>query len=155
MPPHSVEALVQGGEDQDIWDRLFASVAAGIATTGNTSGNATDSQGTLWPMEFSRPVEVPIYVAITLTYDADEYEGDTAVKAAIAALGDGQVVGRDAVASRISAAAFSVGGVLDVTVVHLDDAPTPLTGTTVAIGLRSLATYSTVDVAVTSTPGTP
>lgn len=155
MPPHSVEALVQGGTTQVIVDQLLASVAAGIATTGNTTGTATDSQGTDWTIKFSRPVEVAIYVAVSLIKDPDTYEGDDAVKVAIAELDDGQVVGRDAVASRIVAACFGVDGVLDVTSAFLDDAPGPVTTTTVAISLRKLATYSVANVAVTSIDGVP
>lgn len=155
MPPHSVEALVQGGDTQSIIDQLFASVAAGIATTGNQTGTATDTQGTTHTIKFSRPVEVPIYVDVTLKKDASTYEGDDAVKAAIAAMDDDQVVGLDAVASRITAACFGVTGVLDVTLVKLDDAPAPTTSTTVAIAPRELATYSTTNIAVTSSNATP
>lgn len=154
MPPHSVEALVQGGEDQDIFDQLFASVAAGIATTGTEEGTVTDSQGYDHVVKFSRPVEKAIYVEITLVENTATYDGDAAVKAAIAAIGDGEVVGLDAVASRISAAAF-VTGVLDVTEVLLDDSPTPLTSVTVAVGSRELATYDTINITVNSSDGTP
>jgi uncharacterized phage protein gp47/JayE len=62
VPPHSVEALIQGGADQDIFDALLASVAGGIGTHGSTSGTATDSEGTDHTMKFSRPTEINIYV---------------------------------------------------------------------------------------------
>lgn len=154
MPPHSVEALVQGGTTQTIVDQLFASVAAGIATTGNTSGTATDSQGTEHTIYFSRPVEVPIFVDVTLKKDPDEYEGDTAVKDAIAAMDDDQTVGLDAVASRISRACF-VGGVLDVTQVFIRTVFPPIASTTIAIAPRELATFSTVNVTVTASDAIP
>ena len=34
MPPHSVEALIRGGDDTDIFEQLLASVAGGIKTHG-------------------------------------------------------------------------------------------------------------------------
>jgi uncharacterized phage protein gp47/JayE len=119
MPPHSVEALVQGGADQDIIDALFASVPAGIQTTnsggGAVTGTATDSEGIAHTIKFSRPVSVNVYVDLSYSYDVATYptDGDTQVKTAVADLGG--VGGVDAVASRVGAAAFQVDGVFDVT----------------------------------------
>lgn len=157
MPPHSVEVLVQGGEDQDIFDQLLNSVAAGIATHGTETGTAVDTQGNSHTIKFSRPEEVPIYVDITLIKDPDEYEGDDAVKAAIAALDeDANAVGRDAVASYIAGRVFrEVDGILDITAVLIDDAPGPVASTTIPITLRQLATFDTDNISVTSSDGTP
>ena len=157
MPPHSVEVLVQGGTSQDIFDQLFNSVAAGIATYGNQTGTVTDSQGSSHTVKFSRPVEVPIYADVFVTKESATYEGDTAVKTAIAELDEGDdAVGRDAVSSRISAAVFAdVTGVLDVTLVEIGTAPNPTTSTTIAISTRQLATYDTSRVTVTAVNGTP
>ncbi len=157
MPPHSVECMVQGGDDQDIFDALLANVAAGIATYGNTSGFATDSEGTVHVENFSRPVEISIYIDITLVKDPVTYpsDGDDQVKAAIVAWGNSQKTGKDAVASGIAAQAFTIAGVLDVTAVLIDDAPSPSTSTTIPVALRELAVYDTSRIAVTSSDGTP
>lgn len=155
VPPHAVEVLVRGGDDQDIFDTLFDSVAAGIATHGTVPGTVTDDEGTVHAIEFSRPDEIEIYVDINLTYDALLYPGDAAVADAIVAWGDAQKTGRDAVASAISAQAFRVAGVLDVTDVDIGTSAAPTTGTTIAISLRQLATYDTSRIVVVSTPGTP
>jgi len=163
MPPHSVEALVQpvspvpAGFDQTVFDALFANIAAGIATTGNTPGTATDSQGTVHDITYSRPTEVPIYVAITLTKDPATYpsNGDALVQAAIKSWGALQSCGKDAVSSALIAQAFTVAGVLDVTVCNIGLTATPTTNTTIAISLRQLATYDTGRITVTSSNGTP
>jgi len=157
VPPHSVEALVQDGDDQDIWDALLASVAAGIGTHGTETGTSIDSEGTDHTMKFSRPEEVLIYVDVTLIYDADLYpsDGDTQVKTAIVAWGDARGCGQNAVASQMIAAAFGVAGVLDVTDIDIDDAAAPPNGTTVQISTRQLAVYDTTRITVASTPGTP
>lgn len=161
VPPHSIEALVRGpvspdaAFDQSIFDALLAGVAAGIRTHGSTVGSATDDQGTVHVMKFSRPTNVPIYVTITVIKDPDEYpiDGDAQIKAAIVAYGDLQNTGKNAVASRIAAAAFTVTGVLDVVTCFIDDAPVPLTEATVDISLRQLATYSTTNISVISSDG--
>jgi uncharacterized phage protein gp47/JayE len=157
VPPHSVEALVRGGADQDIWDALLAGVAAGIGTHGTESGTSTDSEGNDHTMKFSRPTQINIYVDITCTYDVDLYpaDGDDQIKAAIVAFGDAQDTGKDAVSSSIKAQCFTVPGVLDVTLAEIDTSPAPTTETTIAIALRELAVHDTSRITVASSPATP
>ena len=162
LPPHSIEALVQGiledsDSDQLVFDTLLENVAAGIVTYGGETGAAEDSQGTSHVIKFSRPTGVPIYVDISVIVDADLYpeDGDDQVKDAIVAFGNSQPVGKNAVASGISAQAFIIPGVLDVTLCYIDDVPSPVTTTTIQIALREIATFDVDDIDVTSTPGTP
>lgn len=157
MPPHSVEALVRGGDNQVIFDCLLANVAAGILTHGGVDGTAVDSEGTSHAISFSRPTEIDIYVEISVTYDATLWpvDGEDQIAAAIVAWGDARNTGADAVASAISAQAFSIPGVFDVTDVDIGTAPAPTLGTTIAISARELAVYDTSRVSVTATPGTP
>lgn len=120
VPPHAVEALVRGGDDQDIFDSLLAGVAVGIGTHGNQVGAATDSQGTSQVEKFSRATEVPIFSRIEISND-DDYplDGDLQVQTAILAYGAAQPTGRDAVLAAIAAQPFKIDGVLDVTRVSL------------------------------------
>ncbi len=160
IPPHSVEALVRDGEDQDIWDVLFNNVAAGIRTYGNGSadGTSTDDEGTVHDVSFTRPTPRPIYIDIVLVKDPALYpaDGDVQVAEAIVEWGDVQATGKNAVMSAISARAFSIAGVLDVTSCYIDDVPIVGTPTaTIAISLRELATYDTGRISVVSTSGVP
>jgi uncharacterized phage protein gp47/JayE len=168
IPPHSIEALIRGPEsptaefDQSIFDALLAGVAAGINTYADpggspVTGTATDDEGTDHTMNFSRPTEVPIYVIITLVVNPDEYpsDGDDQVKEAIVTWGDSQDTGKNAVSSRIAAAAFDVEGVLDVVTCYIDDAPAPASETTVQISLRELATYDTTQITVATSEDVP
>jgi len=154
---HSIDALVQGGADQDIWDALLACVGAGIATNGTEVGTAEDSEGNAVTFRFNRPDEIEIYVDVELGYDADAYpaDGDTQIKAAIVARGDLRGLGYDAVASAISSWCFDVSGVNDVTLIEIGTAPTPSASTTIAISGRQIAVYDTSRITVDSTPGTP
>lgn len=163
LGPHTVEALVSGGDDASIGATLLAQIAAGINTDGNTTTNPVDSQGVTHTIKFSRPDLINIGVAITLTKDPAEYpaDGDAQVKAAIVKFGNAQKAGKNAVASAIAAQAFKVAGVLDVTVCNISSTPAPgtpaapSTNTTIAIALRELATYDTSFITVTSSDGTP
>jgi uncharacterized phage protein gp47/JayE len=155
LPPHSVECLVQGGDDQDIWDCLWVNVPIGIRTIGTEEGIALDAEGAEQPVNFSRPEEIDIYVIVDLIEYPITYGGDDAVKAAIAAWGDAQKTGKNVVASGISAQAFSVAGVLDVTSVKIDDAPVPTVSTTIPISKRQLAVYDTSRIEVNATEGEP
>lgn len=163
VPPHAIEALVRPDTpvpdefDQTVFDTLLDNVAAGILTSGNTSGTSVDSQGTSHTMSYSRPTEVPIYIIVNVTKDPDTYpaDGDDLIKQAIVDWGDEQDCGKNAVASAITAQAFNVEGVLDVTAVKLGTAPAPTLSVTIPISLRELATYDTTRISVVSVDGTP
>ena len=116
MPPHSLEALVLGGDDQDIWDALWANVAGGIVTTGTEVGTTLDSQGTSQPEAFSRPIATSIFVDLTLIKDPAFYpvNGDDQVTADVVAFGELGGTGKDAVPSSLGAQAFQISGVLEV-----------------------------------------
>ncbi len=155
-PPHSFEVLVQGGEDQDIWDTILANLPAGSASYGLEAGTSDDSQGVAQDVYFSRPDEVEIYIIANVDYDADEYpvDGDDQIKAAIVAWGDTLKAGRNAVAAGVSAQVFTIAGVLDVEIL-IDDAPAPASSATVSIGAREIAVYDTSRITVNSSAATP
>ncbi len=157
MPPHSVEVLVDGGDDQELRDAILDVVAAGIATHGTTSGTATDDAGGVHTVKFSRPQIINIYADVFLVKDPATYpsDGDTQVKAAIVTKGDARGNGYDAVASAVSSWAFGVTGVLDVTLVEIGTAPSPGSSATIAINPRQRADFDTSRIVVTASNGTP
>lgn len=169
VTPHSVEALVRGGDDADIGAMLLQQVAAGIQTVGSTTTTPLDSQGIAQTIRFSRPSELNIGVAISVTKvannpaDATSYptNGDAQIKDVIVTFGNAQKAGKDAVSSSISAQAFKVAGVVDVTVCYLSSVaspgtpPTPVASTTIGVSLRQLAVFDTSFITVTSSNGTP
>ena len=157
LPPHSVEVLIQGGDDQAIADQLLDSVAAGIATFGTTTETAADDEGISHDVSFSRPDEIEIYVDITVQVDPLFFPlgGDDLVVDAVVAAGDDYATGRDVRASAVGASSFAVAGVLGAPTVLIDDAPAPAGSADVAIGLRELATFDSSRVAVTIVEVTP
>ena len=149
VPPHSVEALVLGGTDQTIFDALLKGVAAGIGTHGNTPGFSLDSQGTLQAENFSRAIPVPVYIRLSVSFDSTSYpsDGDAQIKTAIINYGAAQSSGRDAVPAALSAQAFKVNGVINVTqkLVYTDVIGVPAawvasTAYSATVGTRSVVT---------------
>lgn len=164
VPPHAIECLIAGGDDQIIRDVLLEQcLAAGIPSHGNVSGTATDSEGIDWTIKFSRAVEVPIYVKATLVKvahddaDPDSYptDGDDQVKLAIVNAGDARPAGYNAVASKVAAAVDTVPGVLDVAQILIGTVNPPITSTTVAISSRQRATWDTTRITVVTSDGAP
>ncbi len=157
LPPHSIECLVytpslDADTDQAIVDTIFANVAAGIQTYSGAStvtGTAVDSEGVSHTILFSRPTQIPIYVDVSVVYDAKLYpsDGDVEIEAAIVAFGNTGIGGKDAVPAAIGAQAFKVDGVNDVSrvMVYTDVLGTPapwvaLTGYFATPTARSIVT---------------
>lgn len=158
MPPHTVEALVLGGDDDEIAALLFeVGIGLGYDTYGNVETTVQDAMNLDVVVRFSRPEEIDIYVEVDLIYDATSYpdDGDEATKVAITEWGDAQDTGKNAVASAIAAQAFSIAGVLDVSAVRIGLTASPTASTTLPISLRQLAKYDTSRIVVNSTAGTP
>lgn len=167
---HSVQAVVEGGDDTAIATVLLAQVAAGIPTVGTTLVNIADSQGTMQPMRFTRVTVVPIYVDATYTYNPAPQirggyptTGDALAKTAIATFGNTLGIGRDVVASSLLGSIFpvfvngvqviGVQGVLDVTSVKISTAPGPTLSTTITVTVFQRASFSTTNVAIHSSAG--
>jgi len=157
VPAHSIEALIQGGADQDIWDKLLASGPAGYNTYGTESGTAADALLNDHTMAFSRPTVIPIYVSVTLEYDAALYpsDGDDQVAAQIVVFGDAQASGKNVVSSAMKAQAHAITGVLEASVANIGLSASPTLETTLQIGTRELATFDTSRIVITSAAGTP
>ncbi len=113
IPAHGVEVLIldtldDPDEDQILADAVWAAVGAGTATGGTTTKTVIDSSGNPQTVSFTRPEEVPIYVAAVVRYDSTVWTSSGAVvdaaKAAIINFGLSYVIGTDARSSPISAA---------------------------------------------------
>jgi len=150
-PPKSVEIVVYGGADQDIWDAIWESKPAGIATYGAEIGSAIDSNGLAHVVKFSRPTAVPITIEIDVDIDS-EYpaDGDTQIRNALVAYGDVFVISQDVYASQMYSSVFAISGVVNISRLEVGK-PAPL-GTSVTIADDEIATFSTTDIVIVTTP---
>lgn len=85
---HSFEMIVRGGESLDILSMIFVTKASGIKAYGSVNGTVVDAHGDAQPVAFSRPTDVPLYITVNLTVDADfPADGITQVRNAILTYG--------------------------------------------------------------------
>lgn len=154
VPAHSIEALCYDGAspavaDDDIAQVLWDGKAGGIRTYGNSTGDATDSQGNTRVMSFSRPTLKDVYFDITV--DTNEfYAGDTALKAAVVAYGANLQTGQDVILASFYASIFAIGGVTDITLFKAGFSASPSGTSNLSIGPRELAVFDTSRITVNS-----
>lgn len=85
VPSKNIAVIIQGGVDADIANILWLK-ASGFPQYGTTTVNITDIQGILYPMKFSRPTPVNIYIAVSVRVtDATKWpsNGDDLIIASI------------------------------------------------------------------------
>lgn len=165
VPPHAYEAMVEGGDDQDIREAIFAWRPTGIEGVGGVTGTVVDVAGISRTVKFSRPELVELYVAVFATKDPDAYpsDGDNQIIDTIVALGNAQLVGRDAEGTEVSGWLFprldvegvGVQGVIKMSSPLLIDTVSPPVTSEVVMTPRQRAQYDTSRITVLSINGTP
>ena len=66
-PPHSVEAVVDGGSNSDIAEQILATVSAGITTYGSVSVDVPGEDDNMIEVCFNRPTYIYCWFKVTLT----------------------------------------------------------------------------------------
>lgn len=102
LPPHSISAIVEGGDATEIANTIRSVKGQGVSTYGTTSVIVTDKYGNPYTIRFSRPIDVPVYVSITLKaltgYGSEV--GDE-IKAAVASYINSLAIGDSVLLSRV------------------------------------------------------
>lgn len=102
LPPHSISAIVEGGDALEIAHTIRSTKGQGVSTYGTTAVIVTDKYGNPYIIRFSRPVDVPIYVSITIKAltGYSSQVGDE-IKAAVAAYINSLAIGDSVLLSRV------------------------------------------------------
>ena len=150
-PPKCFEAVVQGGEDQEITQTVWDTKPAGILTYGSTSGVAVDDLGNNHVVNWSRPTEVPIYIDITITKDFDyPADGDTQVENALIAFINALGIGEDVIVyPHLICALDAIAGITDIEIA-IGIAPSPTLDNNIIIAADEIARTDSTKIAVTS-----
>lgn len=102
LPAHSISAVVEGGDATVIANTIRSVKGQGVSTFGMTAVVVTDRYGNPYTIRFSRPVDVPVFVLITLRaltgYTSDV--GDE-MKAAVASYINSLAIGDSVLLSRV------------------------------------------------------
>lgn len=150
-PPHSLEIVVLGGDDQEIADLIWQIKPGGIQLYNNPSGGVTktvvDSNGDNQTIYFTRPTTMYAHVKVDInTYSTEEtfpLDGVDQIKAAILEYSSNLSMGKDMLIQRWYSPVYSVAGLADVTISH---AITPAPGDTPSWQTTNIEILATEDV---------
>lgn len=102
LPAHSISAIVEGGDATEIANTIRSVKGQGVTTYGTTAVIVTDRYGNPYTIRFSRPVDVPIYVSITLkALTGYSSEVGDEIKVAVAAYINSLAIGDSVLLSRV------------------------------------------------------
>lgn len=102
IPSHSIAAIVDGGNVTEIAQTIRGKKGQGVGTYGSTAVTVPDKYGNPHDISFSRSVDVPVYVAITLkVFTGYTTEIGEQIKQAIADYINALTIGDDVLLSRI------------------------------------------------------
>lgn len=152
-PPHSIEAVVAGGNPQDIGATIWRTHAGGITTYGTQAVTVNDSQGIPHTMRFNRPTEVPIHLQIKVTANPEKELSAAAVtliQRAIVSQGAGLTVGQDVILQSFYGTVYTAtsGAVGYMEIKGSTDGTTWSTDN-IVIDARHLATFDAANISVT------
>lgn len=151
-PPHSIEAVVNGGETDEIGLAIWQKKAAGIDTFGSQSVSINDSQGFPHTINFNRPLVVPIYLNITVTEYPEEAlppNAQAMITEAVLNYGNSLTVGNDVILQRFMGAIYqNVAGIGYITVTASTNGST-YSSNNISIDARHVATFDATRIQVT------
>lgn len=153
LPPHSIEAVVEGGDDYDIAYQINLRKDDGVSTNGTESETVVDTMGQSHTINFSRPTQTPIYVSLTIK-PLVGYKGSDSIKAAVAAYINALGIGEDVYAAAIMVAAMQTmtsisAPEFNITTLQLGTSASPSGTADIAIGYRAKATCTVDNIVVT------
>jgi uncharacterized phage protein gp47/JayE len=158
LTPHSLRAVVQGGVNADIAEKLWELKPAGIETIGTEEVVVTDSMGQPQTIRFARPTPILVWLDVVLTPNAEEEfptpeaAGLLAIREAILAMGNLLNVGDNVIIQTFFAAIYSVPGIATASITRATGsspgAPPYGSSANIAIANDEIATFSLARITV-------
>lgn len=159
LPPHSLSAIVDGGDVTTIAQTLRGKKGQGVATWGTTSVTVADKYGNPHVISFSRSTDVPVFVAITLRpFSGYTTQIGEQIKQAIADYINALTIGDDVLISRLfSPANLGVvsGGnarYYDITSLAIGKAADGTAAANITIAYDESASCTTENISIAVTP---
>lgn len=155
LPGHSFEVIVDGGDPTAIAQAIWRAFPFGIGDEGNTMAYATDRQGHLQPIQFTRPIDEPVYVIATIRKRAGyPSDGDDLLKQAIVDYANGDLVqgrgfgtGDDVIYSELYTPLNWVP-FHDIVDLFIGLAPDPTERDNIPIGLRETSQFNVQNITI-------
>lgn len=154
LPGHAIEIVVEGGNDTEIAQAIYASKPAGIETYGGVSVTITDSQGLPHVISFSRPTAVFFYVTISLVTNVAFNPGSIAtIQNDIVTIGNAFPIGGLVIGfgSNGLIGAFNNVPGIDSYTLFFDRLPSPSTNSNVQLQPEEVANFQSFNVLISYT----
>lgn len=121
LPAKSYCLVVLGGDSDEIASKIWELGGAGIETYGNTTVEVQDSTDRTREVNFYRPDEIDIYIAIELTKNLYfPNDGEAQIKTAIVDyISDNFSIGDDVIRTKLFHSIYSVAGVVSVETLNI------------------------------------
>lgn len=155
-PPKSFEIVVEGGTTADLADTIWRSKPAGIESYGNVGPtNIFDVYGNAFPIYFSRPSEVPIYISIDMTVDQATFPANGVIQIQEDLVAIGQALGIGATVilfgtNGLVGAFNNVPGIISYTL-KAGIAPSPTLSVNIDMEPSQLPQFSSSNIIITLT----
>lgn len=150
QPPHSFRPVVLGGINEEVATAIWKNRPLGIASTGNTSVAIKDSLSNVQVVSFTRPVETPIYVKMTIKQIDEGMPdgGPEQIKEAVAEyINKTRRIGGELVVSRLYTPANTVPG-HEIDEVLIGTAPGSLSPNKITLAYDQIALVRMEDIQV-------
>lgn len=155
-PGKSFEAIVLGGDEQELAQAIFDSKPAGIESFGDISKTVLDSQGISHTVKLSRPTEKNIYVIVNITPNSDPAEGeiypidgDDLIETAILEFVSNFKIGQDVIVSQLFTPINTITGIHGIEV-FVGLSPSPSQSDNIAISPTEIASFDSARITVNS-----
>jgi uncharacterized phage protein gp47/JayE len=152
-PPHSLDIVVLGDDEDDLAEAIFLVVGGGIETIGDITKIVNDSQGFGQTVRFSRPNEIGIWLEADITKGAlYPVDGDDQVEQAFLDFGSTLTVGQDIIifgSNSLICAVNDIPGILDIDI-RIGKINPPTLNDNVVIAPREIAKFDSSRITVNS-----
>jgi uncharacterized phage protein gp47/JayE len=173
---HGVGVYVVGGTDAAVAQAIWDSKPAGIETSGSSDWIVADTQGIDHTVRWTRPTEVRLYAAVTVTALTGVYPESEFRTVEIAVHNSARLsqltdlaeldtssssglwgVGEDIIINKIRAAIMRMPGIVDITSLTVDTVDPPVGTTNIAIDSDEYGDFdiADIDVVVNYVSGAP
>lgn len=160
LSPHSIYACVDGGTDQIVAEALLQKKSLGADWNGATVVNVTEPiTGQVYPVQFDRPTEVPIFVRVTVRGGASYPDVPGIVRQSMVDYAnglqegeDGFIVGGDVSPFELAGAVNREAPTIFVQNLLLSTDNITFSAVTISITIKQLATLLPGNIAVTVAP---
>lgn len=159
IPGHSIAAIVEGGDVALIAQTIRGKKGQGVGTFGSTTTQVPDKYGNPHNISFSRPMNIPVYVALVLkVFTGYTTQIGEQIKQAIADYINSLTIGDDVLLSRLYSPAnlgvVSSGNAryYDINSLQIGKAAGTASASNIIIAYNESATCSVANISITVSP---